>query len=180
MTFAKIPLRVLIVEDSEDDAFFLARTLTQSGFDIDFTRVETAAEMQDALAERTWDAIISDYQLPAFNGLAALGIYKEHHLDIPFLVVSGAMGEETAVKLMKAGAHDYILKDNLARLVPAIERELQETKLRQERREALQELQRSESRYRAIGEDQTEMINRSTFDATVTFVNEAYARLHNS
>ncbi len=178
MSPTKIPLRLLIVEDSEDDAFLLVRTLTQKGFDVDFKCIETSSEMRQALEEQPWDAVISDYQMPSFDGLAALGIYKEFDLDIPFVVVSGAIGEETAVKVMKAGAHDYLLKHNLARLVPVIERELQEARLRQERREALRELQHSESRYRAIVEDQTEMINRSTLDGTITFVNNAYARLY--
>ena len=176
----KIPTRLLIVEDFEDDAFFLVRTLIAAGFDVDFKRVETASEMHQAIEEQSWDAIISDYQMPNFDGLGALRIYKEFALDIPFIIISGAIGEEMAVKVMKAGAHDYILKNNLARLVPAIERELQESRLRQERREALQKLQHSELRYRAIVEDQTEMINRSTLDGLITFVNDAYARLHES
>ncbi len=178
MSATNIPIRLLIVEDSEDDAFFLVRTLTQAGFDVDFKCVETSSEMRRAIEEQSWDAIIYDYQMPSFDGVAALGIYNEFDLDIPFIVVSGAIGEEMAVDIMKAGAHDYILKHNLARLIPAIEGELQETRLRRERREALQELQHSESRYRAIVEDQTEMINRSTLDGTITFVNNAYARLH--
>jgi DNA-binding NtrC family response regulator len=166
-------LRVLIVEDSEDDAFFLARALTRDGYDVDFLRVDTAADMRQALGEGAWDAIISDYQMPGFDGLAALEIYAESGLDIPFIVVSGAMGEETAVKVMKAGAHDYLIKENLTRLVPAIRRELQEAKLRQERRDALLALQYSESRYRAIVEDQMELINRCTLDGTITYVNNA-------
>jgi len=178
MSPKKIPLRVLIAEDSEDDAFFLARTLKQEGYQITFERIETETEMRQALQQQNWDVIISDYQMPSFNGLSALEVYKEFNLDIPFIIVSGAIGEETAVKVMKAGAHDYLIKDNLTRLVPAIQRELQEAKIRQERREALQELQRSESRYRAIVEDQTELINRCTLDGTITFVNKAYARLH--
>ena len=172
-----IPLRILIVEDSEDDTFLIVRALSLEGFDIDFKRVETSSEMRQALEQESWDTVISDYQMPAFDGLAALKIYQEFGLDIPFIVVSGAIGEETAVRVMKAGAHDYILKGNLTRLVPAIERELGETRLRQERRDALQQLQRSESRYRAIVEDQTELINRCTLDGTVTFANNAYARL---
>ncbi len=178
MSSSKIPLHLLIVDDSEDDAILLVRALSQEGFDVDFECVETASDMRQALETQSWDAIISDYQMPSYDGLAALRIYKDFNLDIPFIVVSGAIGEEMAVKVMKAGAHDYILKHNLARLVPAIERELQEARLRQERREALKEIQHSEFRYRAIVEDQTEMINRSTLDGTVTFVNNAYARLH--
>ena len=111
MTLKKIPLRLLIVEDSEDDAFLLVRTLTHEGFDVDFKCVETSSEMRRALEEQPWDAVISDYQMPSFDGLAALGIYKEFDLDIPFMVVSGAIGEETAVKVMKAGAHDYLRRD---------------------------------------------------------------------
>ena len=178
MSAEKIPLRLLIIEDSEDDAFLLVHSLNREGFEVTSTRVDTPDGMRQALAQQSWDAIISDYQMPSFNGLAALGIYKEFVLDIPFIVVSGAIGEETAVNVMRAGAHDYLIKDNLARLVPAIQRELQEARLRQERRDALTALQHSESRYRAIVEDQTEMINRSTLDGTITFVNNAYARLH--
>jgi len=177
MSPGKKPLRLLIIEDSEDDAFFIVRAFTREGYQIDFSRVETASEMRQAFGQGNWDAVISDYQLPFFDGLSALEIFKEYGLDIPFIIVSGAIGEETAVRVMKAGAHDYIIKDNLARLVPAIERELGETKLRQERTEAIQKLQHSESRYRAIVEDQTELINRSTLDGTILFVNNAYARM---
>ena len=112
-------LRLLIVEDSEDDAFFVVRAFRQEGYDVNFERVETSAEMRQMLEEQTWDVVISDYQMPSFDGLAALGIYKDFNLDIPFIVVSGAIGEETAVTVMKAVAHDYLLKNNMARLVPA-------------------------------------------------------------
>ena len=178
MSEDRMPLRALLVEDSEDDAFFIVRALKLEGFDVNFERVDKPEEMRRALEQSSWDAVISDYQMPAFDGLAALGVYDEFDLDIPFIIVSGAVGEETAVKVMKAGAHDYLIKDNLTRLAPAIRRELQEAKLRQERREALQALQRSEARYRAIVEDQTELISRCTLDGTITYVNEAYARLH--
>ena len=153
-------LKVLIVEDLEDDAKLLALALRREGFDVHYERVDRPEEMRAALQQNDWDAIISDYQMPAFDGLAALELYQELNIDIPFIIVSGAIGEETAVKVMKAGAHDYLLKDKLARLGPAIRRELHETELRKERRDALRELQHSETRYRAIVEDQTELINR--------------------
>ena len=178
MTDERIPLRLLIVEDSEDDAFFVVRALQREGYEVKYRRVELPNDLSQALEQQAWDVIISDYQMPGFNGLAALKIFKEFNLDIPFIVVSGAIGEETAVKVMKAGAHDYLIKDNLTRLVPAIQRELHEARLRKERSEALQALQHSESRYRAIVEDQTELINRSTLDGTITYVNNAFARLH--
>ncbi|MBN1666234.1 MAG: GAF domain-containing protein [Anaerolineales bacterium] len=171
-------LRVLLIEDSHDDALLLVRVLKREGFEVEFERVDTADAMQAELEQRSWDVIISDYQMPHFSGLAALDVYQDYQLDIPFVIVSGAIGEETAVVAMKSGAHDFLLKDNLARLGPAIRRELQEARLRRERREALQELQRSEARYRAILEDQTELINRNTLDGTITYTNEAYAGLH--
>ncbi len=171
-------LKLLLIEDSEDDALLLIHALKREGFNVQYQRVESPQGMAAALETDAWDVIISDYQMPHFTGLAALSIYQAHLLDIPFIIVSGAIGEETAVQVMKAGAHDYLLKDNLARLGPAIERELHEAAIRRERREAQQELRRSEARYRAIVEDQTELIHRTTLDGTITFVNQAYARLH--
>lgn len=136
-------LRVLIVEDSEDDALLLVRHLRQGGFSPVFERVETAESMEAALQQQPWDLIICDYMLPRFSDLAALAILKEHGLDLPFIVVSGKVGEEVAVDAMKAGAHDYILKDNLKRLVPAIKRELREAEVRKERRQAQERIKAS-------------------------------------
>jgi DNA-binding NtrC family response regulator len=116
-------LHILIVEDSEDDALFLLRELKRGGHEPVFERIETAEAMKEALDNRTWDVIISDYSMPQFSGLAALNLLKEIGLDIPFIIVSGNIGEDVAVGAMKAGAHDYIMKGNLARLVPAVERE---------------------------------------------------------
>lgn len=129
------PLRVLIVEDSEDDAALLVRELRRGGYDVEFERVDTAPAMRASLS-RSWDLIVSDYTLPHFNGLAALDLWKNAGLDIPFLIVSGSIGEETAVAAMKAGANDYLMKDNLSRLVPAIRRGLAEAHGRRERRRA--------------------------------------------
>ena len=126
------PLRVLIVEDSEPDALLLLRELRRADYDLTYARVETEAEMADALASQSWDIVVSDYVLPAFSAMAALKTFHDSGLDLPFIVVSGVVGEDTAVAAMKAGAHDYILKGNLSRLVPAIQRELREASRRQE------------------------------------------------
>ena len=143
-------LRVLLVEDLQSDADLLIRHLTRAGFAVDHRRVETAAAMRQALAEATWDAILCDHSMPTFDAPAALAIYHECSLDIPFVVVSGTIGEEIAVAMMRAGAHDYLLKSNLGRLVPVIERELREAVTRRERRQAAEALRRSEAEFRAI------------------------------
>ncbi len=138
-------LRVLVVEDSESDTGLIARQLQRAGYDLEYARVETAAAMQAALAQQDWDLVIADYNLPRFSGPAALEILKARALDMPFIVVSGTMGEEKAVAMMKSGAHDYIMKDNLARLVPAVARELREAEGRRERRRADAALIKSEA-----------------------------------
>jgi PAS domain S-box-containing protein len=144
------PLRVLIVEDSKDDAFFLLRELQKGGFQLDHLRVDSADTMQAALNENEWDLIISDFRMPGFDGLSALEIYHEADLDIPFILVSGTIGEDVAVKAMRSGAHDYLMKDNLTRLVPAIRRELQETESRIARRKAEEALRTNERKYRHL------------------------------
>ncbi|MBA4397442.1 MAG: hypothetical protein C0394_08685 [Syntrophus sp. (in: bacteria)] len=130
------PLRVLLVEDSEDDAMLLLRSLRKGGYEPEYERVDTAGAMRKALTEKPWDVILCDYKLPQFDGLAAIALLKEAGIDLPFIIVSGTIGEETAVAAMRAGAHDYIMKDNLSRLVPAVERELKEARSRTERRQA--------------------------------------------
>jgi hypothetical protein len=131
-------LRILIVEDSEDDVLLLRREIRKGGYDAVIERVETPESMKMALEKGKWDVIISDYILPKFSGLAALGILKGTGLDLPFIIVSGKIGEDIPVDAMKAGAHDYIMKGNLKRLVPAVERELREAEIRRERRNALE------------------------------------------
>ncbi|MBI2265879.1 MAG: response regulator [Armatimonadetes bacterium] len=130
------PLRVLIVEDSEYDVELLTWGLERAGYVLSFERVETAEAMRAALNAKPWDLVISDHSMPRFSAPAALAVLSESGLDLPFVIVSATVGEEVAVSAMKAGAHDFILKDNLTRLVPAIERELREAKIRAERREA--------------------------------------------
>ena len=127
-------LSTLIVEDSEADAELMVRELQDGGFDPVYERVDTQPAMIAALDRRDWDIIISDYSMPQFGGDAALALLKARGLDVPFISVSGTMGEDVAVAMMKAGAHDYVMKDDLKRLVPAVERELEAASVRRERR----------------------------------------------
>jgi PAS domain S-box-containing protein len=117
-------LRVLVVEDSVNDTFFIVRELQRGGFQVEFERVETAADMQAALEKQQWDLVISDYSMPQFGGVAALAIFQQAGLDIPFIVVSGVIGEEIAVEMLKAGAHYYVTKNWLNRLADAVKQEL--------------------------------------------------------
>jgi len=130
------PLRLLLVEDNPDDAFLVQRQLRNADFDLDLHRVDSPESFRLALQDRSWDLILSDYQMPGFSGFAALEILRKSGLDIPFMLVSGAIGEHIAVEAMRKGARDYLLKDNLARLAPAIHRELLESSERQARRKA--------------------------------------------
>ncbi len=129
------PLRVLFVEDSEDDAELLLLEIRRGGYEPSCRRVADAAGLKAALAAAPWDLVVSDYRLPGFSAFDALRLLQDSGLDLPFIIVSGAIGEDTAVRAMKAGAHDYIMKDNLARLTPVIARELREAEVRQERKQ---------------------------------------------
>ena len=121
-----VPLHVLLIEDSEDDAALVMRALRRGGYDPTFERVDTAAAMRAALDQHPWDLVISDYSMPQFTGPAALQLLQAGGIDLPFIMVSGTIGEETAVTAMKAGAHDFLMKGNLTRLIPAVARELRE------------------------------------------------------
>jgi len=128
-------IHVLLVEDSEDDAFFLICELKRGGYEPVYRRVDTSKAMEEELEEKDWDIVIADYVVPGFSGLSALELLKERGLDIPVIIVSGVMGEDMAVEAMRGGAQDYIVKNNLARLLPAVERELEDAKRRKTRRE---------------------------------------------
>ncbi len=123
-------LRVLIIEDSEDDTVLLLRELSQGDYSLRWRRVDTRDELIDALSRQVWDIILSDHSMPSFSGVAALAVVRERGLDVPFIFVSATIGEDTAVMAMKAGAQDYIMKGNLKRLLPAVARELGEAKIR--------------------------------------------------
>lgn len=144
----KMLLRALIVEDSEDDALLAIRQIEKGSFSIEYEIVQTAEKMKECLKEKVWDVILCDYKMPRFNGFEALKIYKKSALDIPFIIISGTIGEEIAVECMKAGADDYLIKGHLTRLLPAIERGLREAKNRAERKRLEEEQKQSESELR--------------------------------
>jgi len=127
------PVRLLLVEDSEDDALLIAHQLARHTVPIELVRVETEAQLQSALENGGWDIVISDYQLPGFDGLAALELVRAHSIELPFIIVSATIGEEIAVEAMRSGANDYVMKNKLARLLPAFERELRESAARRAR-----------------------------------------------
>ena len=143
-------LNILIVDDSEDDVLLTIRELRQGGYDPSWKRVDTAGGMAEALEQGQWDLIISDHQMPNFDSLGALETLNSSGKDIPFIIVSGMIGEDTAVLAMKSGADDYLRKDNLKRLVPAIERELEDVGIRRKKRVVEDRLQKSEARYRML------------------------------
>src|ERR1051326_1194713 len=134
---------ILIVDDSQDDAELVARALRREGFDATYDRVDTPGAMREALAHGKWDLVIADYSMPQFDGLSALRLLREQRPDIPFILISGSVGETIAVEAMKSGASDYILKSSLTRLAPAVRRELREAEVRRERR-------RIEARYESL------------------------------
>jgi signal transduction histidine kinase len=137
---AKSALRVLLIEDSIDDADLTLEELRSSGYVVDYLRVDNAAALHEVLSVRSFDVALCDYSMPGFDALGALAIVKEHRLDLPFIVVSGAIGEATAVAAMRAGAHDFLIKGQFARLVPVIEREIREARVRAERASMQQQL----------------------------------------
>jgi PAS domain S-box-containing protein len=139
-----------LVEDSEADGELLILELRRGGYDVSFIRVETGNELLAALKRQSWDMVISDYRLPQFDAMGALSVVQQHGCDLPFIIVSGTIGEDMAVAAMKAGAHDYLMKGNLKRLCATVERELREAKVRAERRQAEGELRSSEERFRKL------------------------------
>ena len=166
-------LRALIVEDSEDDAVLLVRELSKGGYDPVFERVYTADAMRSALQRQQWDVVICDYVVPGFGASAALKLFQDTGLDVPFIVVSGKVGEEAAIETMKAGAHDYVLKNNLARLCPAIGRELLEAGERRARREAQDALRESGERYRLLADSAADAIISCDDSGKIVSLNKA-------
>ena len=143
------PLRALIVEDSENDCLLLLSMLRDGGYIVEHKRVETAATLK-AMLDDSWDVIISDFSMPGFRGTDALAIVRERGLDVPFIFLSGTIGEEMAVSAMKAGAQDYVIKGNDARLLPAIERELREAEAHREKKQVEHRVRQLE-KFEALG-----------------------------
>ncbi|HEY5938369.1 MAG TPA: PAS domain S-box protein, partial [Kofleriaceae bacterium] len=169
-------LHALVVEDDRDDADLLTMELRR-GFDLISERVDSLAHFAEQLAARHWEIVISDFTLSGFTALDALEVVKGTGRDIPFIIVSGSIGEETAVEAMRAGAHDFFLKDRLNRLVPAVAREVREAANRHERRQALAQVAENESRLRAIFNQSLVGIAQTDLQHRFALVNDQFCRI---
>src|ERR1700722_12765384 len=145
-----MPLRVLMIEDSEDDAALLVRELRRGGYDVEFERVDLADSLRSALATKSWDLVVSDFSMPQFSGTDALRLLRAQGSEVPFIFVSGTMGEEIAVAALQNGAQDYLVKTNLKRLVPAVQRAVREAEEHRRRKLMEQQLQQLR-KFQAIG-----------------------------
>lgn len=170
-------LRVLIVEDSEDDVLLIIRELKKGGYNPIYERVETAAAMRKALQEKQWDTILCDYKPPQFSEPSAIALLKETNIDIPILIISGKIGEDTAAECMLVGAQDYIMKNNMSRLCPAIARELDEADSRNKRKQMEQALFQSEEKYRNILENIEDGYYEVDLAGNFTFFNGSLCRI---
>ncbi|MCE5211561.1 MAG: response regulator, partial [Deltaproteobacteria bacterium] len=167
-------LRALVVDDSEDDVLLIIRTLQKGGYKIQFERVETAQTMKKALREKQWDIILCDYKMPDFSAPSAISLLKkEAQINIPFIIISGVIGEEAAIDCMRMGAHDYIMKGNLSRLCPAINREIQDAKSREEQRHTKEKLQYEEQLFSTFTEQDPDLIILVNKDFQITYTNPA-------
>jgi DNA-binding NtrC family response regulator len=162
------PLKLVIIEDSPDDTELLLRELKASGFEPEHERVEEAGSLIAALARRSWDLVISDWSMPRLRGRDALAIVRAAQPDLPFIIVSGTVGEHNAVEAMRAGAQDYVLKGNLSRLPPAVERELRESEVRASHRRAQRALRENEARYRVLFENSPSTSRPCAFSRSTT------------
>jgi PAS domain S-box-containing protein len=170
-------LRVLIIEDSENNALLLIRNLKKGGYNPVYERMETADAMKKALKEKQWDIILCDYSLSKFNAPSAIAILKETNIDIPLIVITGAIGEETAAECMRLGAQDFIMKGNMSRLCPAIARELEDAEIRNKEKQAEEKLRHEEQRFRAFIEHSSDIIVIMNREGIITYVNPAVERV---
>ncbi|MGA2027120.1 MAG: PAS domain S-box protein, partial [Syntrophobacteraceae bacterium] len=170
-------LRVLIIGHSENDADLILRILERAGYTTVGERVETAAEMDEAIERQRWDIVISDLSLPQFDAFAALHLLQQKDCDIPFIVICGRIAEDTAVSMMKAGAHDYVTRDSLGRLVPAVRRELADSEVRRKNKVAAEALRESEERYRSIIENIPDVFYRTDEHGMIVMASPSATRL---
>lgn len=172
-----LPLCCLLVEDSEDDARLVLHRLRMGGFDVSAERVDSPEATSAALDRQPWDIVISDFRMPGFSGLDALALVRARDRDLPFILLSGQMGEELAVEAMRAGASDYLTKDHLTRLVPAVQRELREAAGHRARAQAEAALLASEAQLRLVTDYAPVLIAHCDRDRRYRFVNRAYAEM---
>jgi two-component system, NarL family, sensor histidine kinase UhpB len=170
-------LFVLVIEDSITDAELNVRLLRDAGYDVSYQRVETAGEMTEALQMETWDLILSDYSMPHFTVQEALEIYHAQGSDVPFIIISGAIGEVKAVQIIKAGAHDYLLKANMTRFIPVVERELREAANRKELVKVTAALADSEEKHKIYIENAPDVVVVADRKGRFIEVNEAGSRI---
>jgi two-component system, cell cycle sensor histidine kinase and response regulator CckA len=170
-------IHLLIIEDMEDDAHLILRELRKGGFEPAFKIVDTKEDMAGALNAQAWDIIISDYSLPRFNGLEALRLAKNYDPDIPFILISGTIGEDIAVAAMKAGAHDYLMKDNLNRLIPAVKRELHDAQVRKAHRKSVSDLKDSKNMLQSIIDNAAAVIYLKDVQGKYILINKQYETL---
>ncbi len=169
-------LKVLIIDDSEEDAFLLVREISKGGFHPEWKQTDSAEGMKAALDREKWDIVLTDYSMPAFDGMRALEIIANHDYDVPAIMISGKMGEENAVNAMLAGAEDYIIKGNYARLIPAIKRSLEKFRMIREKRQVEKDLRESEEKFRTFMETARDLMYITDAEGRFTYVNESMAR----
>lgn len=169
----KTILRALVVEDSEDDTLLLVNHLQTGGYEVDWRRVEVSADLHEAIGDGGWDIVFSDYSMPHFRGDDALSLVRQYDLDVPFIFVSGNIGEETAVAAMKAGAQDYVMKSNLRRLVPVVQRELAEAQVRRRQRQAEEKLRKLS----LVVESAADSVFITDSGGRIEYVNPAFERM---
>jgi PAS domain S-box-containing protein len=173
-----VVVRVLVVDDSENDALLLTDELRDNGFDLFHLRVDTPEAMKEALGKQAWDIVIADYKMPRFSGPAALQVIRDSGLDIPLILVSGTAGDSTGVEMMRAGAADFILKHNLSRLAPAVTRELKEAAVRHERKQAEEAVRRAAENFNAVFKYSPVAIVMSDRNGVILQVNSAFEELY--
>jgi PAS domain S-box-containing protein len=172
-------IKVLLVEDNDTDALLVVRQLKKEGFDVDHVQVKTREEMEAALNRQDWSLVISDYSLPGFGGNDALDLFKARCLDIPFILVSGTVGEDIAVSIMKGGANDYLMKTHLHRLGPAVKREMEETQLRRDKKRIESVLSKTEKRFQRLIQDVHDIVWMGSADGTqFHIVNPVFSQIY--